>query len=244
MIVLVAVQMVVVVLLALLVAGLLRSHAEILRRLEGGEAPARRPEALPAPRRRGAPAPDILGTTLEGDSVLVAPAGGGQSSLLVFLSSGCSTCQGFWDAFDPSVRQPVPGDARLVLVTRDSSQESPSKLRELAPADLPLVMSSPAWSDYQVPLTPYFVFVDGPTGRVAGEGAAEAWPQIVSLVRDALADDQMGAAPRSNGAASSLAFRTNGPDRGRRADDELSAAGIGPGHPSLYAPGDPAAGSP
>jgi hypothetical protein len=139
------------------------------------------------------------------------------------------------------VRQPVPGDARLILVTRDSSHESPSKLRELAPPDLPLVMSSPAWSDYDVPLTPYFVFVDGATGRVAGEGAAEAWPQIVSLVRDALADADSAGDLLQGGAvpAGSASNGTNGKSRLGRADDELRAAGIGPGHPSLYGPGDP-----
>ena len=91
------------------------------------------------------------------------------------------------------------------------------------------------------PLSDLAAIIRSHTPLIAVETNEE--PQIVSLVRDALADDQMGATPRSNGAASSVAFRTNGPDRGRRADDELSAAGIGPGHPSLYAPGDPAAGS-
>lgn len=255
MVVLVTVETLILVLLSLLVAGLLRSHAEILRRLgAAGEASPSESvsssgaasvpasvESVPAPRRQAARAPDITGRTLEGDPVQVAPAGGSQSSLIAFLSSGCATCQGFWEAFQPEVRQPVPGDARLILVTRDSSHESPSRLRELVPADLPLVMSSRAWEAYEVPLTPYFVYVDGPTGRIAGEGAAEAWPQIVSLVRDALSDAEMARNGKAGGAGGNGAS-VNGIGRLRRADDELRAAGIGAGHPSLYGPGDPTAG--
>jgi hypothetical protein len=102
-------------------------------------------------------------------------------------------------------------------------------------------MSSAAWAEYEVPLTPYFVYVDGPTGKVAGEGAAEAWPQIVSLVRDALGDAELalarGAVKRAGNGEGST-----GVARLRRADDELRAAGISRGHPSLYTAGDPTAG--
>jgi hypothetical protein len=105
-------------------------------------------------------------------------------------------------------------------------------------------MSSPAWDDYQVPLTPYFVYVDGPSGRITGEGAAEAWPQIVSLVRDALADREMVRTSETNGGEANGTRGgggTNGMARQGRADGELKAAGVGPGHPSLYGPGDPTA---
>jgi hypothetical protein len=252
-VVLITVETLILILLSLLVAGLLRSHAEILRQLGPPDerSPSTPVTSLPGPPlhagnphlpipRRGGRAPDIAGESLHGDPVKVAPSAGGRSSLIAFLSSGCATCQGFWDAFRQEVRQPVPGDARLILVTRDSSHESPSRLRDLAPADLPLVMSSAAWESYEVPLTPYFVYVDGATGRIAGEGAAEAWPQIASLVRDALGDADLArsaaSAPIGNGASS------GGMDRLRRADDELRAAGISPGHPSLYTAGDPTAG--
>ena len=242
--VLVAVQTFVLILLALLVAGLLRSHAEILRRLaaaEDGRDPAPAQPSGPslpsvaAPMRDHGPAPDLVGTTLTGDAVKVGVSGAERGTLIAFLSSGCGTCLEFWRALQPPGRKAVPGDARLVVVTKSANVESPSKLAELAPSDLPVVMSSEGWAAYGVPVTPYFVYVDGPTGRIAGEGAAEAWAQIVSLVRDALADAR---APEGTAAPPG----SNGRSRASRADQELLAAGIAPDHPSLYEAGDPTAG--
>jgi hypothetical protein len=245
-IVLVVVETLLLALLTLLVAGLLRSHAEILRRLPRSvdEPPQPTVQQIPGPHRDAAPASDIVGVSLDGDPVKVAVAGGTPGSLVAFLSSGCATCQSFWDALRPEVRRPLPGGSRLILVTRDSSHESPSKLRELAPRDVPLVMSSAAWQAYEVPLTPYFVYVDGPSGLIQGEGAAEAWPQVISLLGDALSDAEVtGPAlvlPGANGGRSDSRVNPRGSSsRFRRADDELRAAGIAPGHPSLYEPGDP-----
>ena len=80
--VLVAVETVVLVLLAVLVAGLLRSHAEILRRLHTLGAGSRPTSAMPLPvalRPRGdvprtaglGPAHDIAGAGLRDDAVHV-----------------------------------------------------------------------------------------------------------------------------------------------------------------------------
>jgi hypothetical protein len=225
---LVAVETLLLLLLAVLVAGLLRSHAEILRRL--GPPDAERDQldpALASPRsapRLDAPAPDIAGTTLDGRVVQFGLRRGGESTLLAFLSSGCLVCERFWEAFQPRRRPEVPGGGRLVIVTKDPSHESPSKLRQLAPPDVALVMSSAAWEDYEVPTAPYFVHVDGESGQVGGEGAAAGWDQVVSLLRDAL-EDAAGGGNRGGSA------------RARRVDADLEAAGIGPGHPSLYPTG-------
>lgn len=246
---LVVVETVLLALVVLLIAGLLRSHAELLRRLDelGRERPTQQAnrtngamEPPPAPdRSAGGPAPDVVGSTLDGDAVKIAVAGGGRDTLVAFLSSGCLTCQGFWDALAPERRGDVPGDPRIVVVTKDRSQESPSRLQELAPTDIPVVMSSAAWDAYDVPVSPYFVYVDGGTGAVEGEGAAERWDQIVSLLRDAR--EERAAAARSSAKGNDREVSANG-GRGRilRADLELRAADIGPDHPSLYAPDDPA----
>jgi hypothetical protein len=228
--VLVTIETIALVLLSLLVAGLLRSHAEILRRLAVPEEPSESPSIDPTtlPGRDVAPARDIVGTTLAGESVKLAVAGGGKGSLIAFLSSGCSTCGSFWEAFADGAEATLPARTRLIVVTKDSSHESPSKLRELAPQDVPVVMSSAAWDAYSVPLTPYFVYVDGASGLIAGEGTAEAWPQVHSLLRDALLDAHAAAEGNGGGAA-----------RSNRVDDELRSAGIGAAHPSLYGPGDP-----
>jgi len=232
--VLVTVETIALILLTLLVAGLLRSHAEILRRLPASQEQAHPPAADPpvTPPRDSAPAADIAGRSLNGEAVKIAVNGGGTGSLVAFLSSGCSTCQAFWEAFAPEARGPLPGDARLIVVTKDSSHESPSKLLGLAPRDVPVVMSSAAWDAYAVPMTPYFVYVDGASGQITGEGTAEAWPQVISLLRDALMDVEMAEArdrPRPTG----------GSGRSSRIDDELRTAGVGTAHPSLYGPGDP-----
>ena len=226
--ILVSVETVLLALMVVLVAGLLRSHAEILRRLESrgaaGEAPPG-PEVTPR-RSDGDPAFDVAGVTPARQPVGIAVNGAAQDTLVAFLSSGCLTCRGFWDALrDGSVQ--APGGARIVVVTRDPSHESPSKLRALAPDDVPVVMSSEAWDDYSVPMSPYFVYVDGPTGTIAGEGTAQTWPQVLSLVTDALDD-----------AGEDDGLRPG--DRFERADRELAAAGIAPDHPSLYEPDDPA----
>ena len=245
---LVVAETVVLGLVLLLLAGLLRSHAELLRRLDElgrtsagatgtGPARGRRDGVPPAPDRpAGAPAVDVVGETLDGDAVKVAVAAGGRDTLLAFLSSSCLTCQGFWDSLRRERRGDVPGDPRVVVVTKDRTHESPSRLRGLVPEDVPVVMSSAAWDAYAVPVSPYFVYVDGLRKAVEGEGAAERWDQIVSLLRDA----------REDRAASGGVVRPGEPapgggsrPRALRADVELEAADIGPGHPSLYAPNDP-----
>ena len=44
-------------------------------------------------------------------------------------------------------------------------------------------MTSEAWDDYGVPVSPYFVLVDGPSGRVVGEGAGTSWEQVARPAR-------------------------------------------------------------
>lgn len=237
--ILVGVETILLVVVGILLVGVLRSHAELLRRLDGADpAPAASARPLlvddvpaPPPTRAMADAVDVAGTNLAGDAVKVAVAGAPGSTLLAFLSSGCLGCGTFWEALgaDPE----IPGGARLVVVTKDTSLESPSKLLELAPEGVPLVMSSEAWERYEVAGSPYFVLVDGPSGRIRGEGTATSWPQVASLLRDALTDVELQA-ERDQRVASDAAARL------ARADAELAGAGIGPGHPSLYAgPSEP-----
>jgi hypothetical protein len=203
---LVAVETVLLALLVIVVVALLRSHAEVLRRLpaidEEGREPARLepialgkrepelPAHLPGPRARASVAHDIGGTTLEGDRIVISMSSG-VDTVIAFLSSGCLTCRTFWDGLQPSVRRPLPGGARVVVVVKDREVESPSKLRDLAPTDVPVVHSSQAWEDFQIAMSPYFCFVDGTTGEVRSEGAAMTWEQVASLLRDSLMDEEL-----------------------------------------------------
>jgi hypothetical protein len=224
-------------LLALLVAGLLRAHAEMVRALhqmgfelgpdEGGGQPAAVSlTARPTPGRPDASdVVDLVGTTPDGDAVSLALTNVRHDTLMAFLTSGCQTCQGFWDAFRRGQPQ-VPGEARLVIVTRGPEAESPAAIGGLAGSGnsaAPVVMSSEAWEHYDIPYAPYFVYVSGPAGRVVGEGVAAGWEQVQTLVANAVADGTTGR-PRSRA------------DRARddTVDRVLQQAGIGPGDPRLY----------
>jgi len=234
---LLASETVLLVLLSILVVGLLRSHAEILRRLgpERGETTLSAGIGAPdwGPERGEAPAAtDVSGETLNGDAVQIGLGPGATPTLLAFLSSGCTVCGGFWRDFQADRRGALPGAARLAIVVKDSSHERPARLRELAPSDVPLVMSSAAWEAYGVPTTPYFVYIDGSSGRIYGEGAASSWEQVNSLLADAL-DDFRVLDGKARQKSPNSAPR-GGAERALRAERELQRAGIGPGHPSLY----------
>jgi hypothetical protein len=244
--VLVTVFGVVLALLALLVAGLLRSHAEILRALHDlglDMDPQRADHAAPArangvraqtvPRRATRVGADIAGSTPTDDAVSISVVGTRHLTLLAFLTSGCSTCVGFWDAFGDAGLA-IPGGARLVVVTKSASDESVAGVRRLAPTTVPVVMSNAAWDAYDVPVAPFFVLVDGASGHVVGEGAANTWEQVTSLLGQAM--DDAGLVDRHGRIRSRARPRPRGDAlREARADRDLLAAGIRPGDPSLYA---------
>ncbi len=213
-------------LVVLFVVALLRSHAEILRRLDditsGGNevaAPAQSTSAT------GAVARDVVGETLAGDAVKLAVEAGAPSTLLAFLSSGCGSCGPLWSALRDGAR--IPTGTRLVVVTKGPERESVTRLRELAPAEHELVMSTAAWDDFLVTATPHFVLVDGSSGRIAGRGSAASWEQIVTLVEEARADSSRHASRARSSSA-----------RAGRAEEALAAAGITAAHPSLYPSND------
>jgi hypothetical protein len=213
----IAAETVVLVLLTVLVAGLLRSHADILRRLhalDGGlEDDASTPVDfvdIAGARSRVA---DVVGTGLRDDALQIPIAGVTHRTVLAFLSSGCLTCRSFWDAFDDVAALELPDDVRLVVVTKDAAEESVTALEDLAPRGLPVVMSSATWAAYDVPGSPYFLLVDGPRSKVIGEGTGTSWEQVRHLMLQATGDDD----------------RTEA-----RIDRELLAFGVAPGDPSLY----------
>jgi hypothetical protein len=206
------------------VIALLRSHAEILRRLvaidDGGEA-AGLPGAAgrAGARATGGAATDIVGETLAGDAVKFALGAGSPRTLLAFLSSGCAACGSLWAGLPDDRASPL--GARLIVVTKGPERESPSRLRALAPAGREVVMSTAAWEAFAVPATPHFVLVDGSAGEILGRGSATSWQQIETLLMDAEADTEVH---RARGTS----------QRAARAEQALASAGITAGHPSLY----------
>lgn len=217
-----------IILLGALVVGLLRSHAEILRTLHqlgagvGDHADHGTDTfARPRPRLVSEGAKDFVGTTLAGSTMHIGVSGTDHRTLLAFLSTGCASCLTLWESL--ATEDPLQGldNTRLVLVTKGREAESQSRLEQLAPPGATLVQTTEAWEEYGVPVTPYFVLVDGATGAVVGEGSAASWSQVRSLIGQAVAD---------------AAARSSAEDDEMAADRELRKAGIGPGHPSLYPP--------
>jgi hypothetical protein len=249
----------IVLLLGVLVAGLLRSHADILKALHdlgvgvgepgavhdhgaadqagvaaSGGGGVRVPLTMGPPlpgERSSTSAPTVAGVTPRGDALAVTVAGGEHRTLLAFLSSGCATCAGFWQAFQTHDQLGLPPHTRLVVVTKGPEMEIPGEVAAQAPEGLPVVMSTEAWGDYEVPGSPFFVLIDGASGRRVGEGVANHVQQVVELVRRAESDTRsFSVGSRSRSYADGL----DGPERELDNDRELIRAGVMPGDPSLY----------
>ena len=249
----------VVAVLSLFVVGLLRSHAEILKRLHqlgaglepDGSQPAS-PAATPVTSRNDfqvmpqVPSPpdreafggaaDLVGVGPGGsDAISVRITGVEHDTIVAFLSSGCITCQKFWDAFRKPRKLKLPSGTRLVVVTKGPDAESASSVAELAPPGLPTVMTTAAFTDYDVPGSPYFVYVHGASGRVRGEGTGPDWDQVSSLLSQATGDADLAATLAPNAVPKPDADA----EREARVDRELFDAGVLPGDPSLLTPPPP-----
>ncbi len=251
MIVVLVVESAILVVLCILVAGLLRSYATVLQRLhqlDGGQAssppPFRTADGVMEPRAASAgpvagqaewgPGHDIFGVGLSGEIISIRTVGTGVDTVLVFLSSGCSGCTGFWQDFAQRRELALAPNGRTIVVTKDPDVESVSSLAEMCPTGVDLVMSTRAWEDYSVPGSPYVVVVSGATGMVRGEGSGTSLTQLSGLVHQALGD-----AAR---AGSDPPVRKPRADADREVDVDraLLAAGIAPGDPSLYPSSEPA----
>ena len=184
-----------------------------------------------ADREQWAAAHDVSGEGLFGEIVSVRTVGVDHDTVVVFLSSGCSGCTTFWEQLSDRGGVAAVGNARVLVVTKSPQDESIGLLRELRPAGVDLIMSSQAWADYAVPGSPYVIVVDGVSGRIKGEGSGTSLTQVSGLMRQAYGDGASAPALRS--------VRKPRSDTEREVDVDraLLAAGIGPGHPSLYADG-------
>lgn len=239
---LVVVETAVLVVLCVLVAGLLQSYAAVLRRLDAldrGAAPAlRTTPGVPAPvhrvegRDEWGPGHDVSGTTLSGEVVQARVVQVEHDTVAAFLSSGCAGCTGFWEELSRPGSWHLPPGARLLVVAKDADAESAGLLAALCPPGVDLVLSSQAWTDYEVPGSPYVVVVDGATGRVRGEGSGTSFSQVMALVAQSGGDaGDADGAPRVRKPRSEA-------EREASVDDVLRAAGIAPGHASLYLPAE------
>src|SRR5271165_2856318 len=154
---LVVVSTFVVLVLGVLVAGLLRSHADILRSLHELGVGVGDPASVVETQTRAAPpapvamgptpgtpglgeAPTVAGVTPGGDARAVAVANSDRLTLLGFLSSGCATCVAFWEALQAPGAIDLPAGTRVVIVTKGPDRETPAEVRARATGHVPVVM--------------------------------------------------------------------------------------------------------
>jgi hypothetical protein len=236
---------------SLLVIGLLRSHADILQRLhalghgsaeeqteaEGNEvgvadeiAPGLVPIPKSTPRQDSLPAlTAVSGLSLELEEITVPLNLSHAYALLAFLGTGCLSCTDLWRDVE-KVHDDLPETVNLVVVTKDPGEENVTKLRNVRPHTVPVVMSSELWAQCEIPGSPYFLLVDGRSHTIVAGGSATGWHQVISLLGDSMGELEI---------TEELA-RVNGAERRRtvlqREDDELAAAGLMPDDSSFFAP--------
>ena len=239
-------------------SGLLRSHAEILKRLHdlgAGHRPASPAAAAQLRRRRRPPsrprlpgdAPGALAARPRGVRRRGRPGrrrrraaprrcrSGSPASSTTRSSpsspAGCLTCQKFWDAFRKPRKLGLPAGTRLVVVTKGPDAESPSAVAELAPPGVPTVMSTEAFTDYDVPgLAVLRARSTAPPVGCGARAPGPDWDQVSSLLSQATVDAELAATL----AGSQVAKPDADADREARIDRELYDAGVAPGDPSLY----------
>jgi hypothetical protein len=220
---------VVVAFLALLVVSLLRTQAEILRRLDSlgirlDEDDSSAPITMRIQPARTSTS-DIAGVNPEGEPVVKSLQLGNDPTLLAFLSTTCTSCSEFWGAFESDSMVFHNARYRVLVVTLGPSEESPTRAANLSRTGVDVVMSSEAWEAFEVPGAPYFAVVDTESQQVIGEGTAVDMAALSTFLSDAAGDRRWD--------QSNLSDQTDA-DRERIIDDELRRAGLHPGDPRLY----------
>lgn len=217
-------------LLGVLVMGLLRSHADIIRRLEslgagldGGHDHGS--SQITLTRRDEGAVRDlkVTGISPNGDPVVTSLTTGPDPTLVAFLSTTCSSCTPFWEGLEASLMYFGGHKHRVLIVTLGESEESPTRAQSLAKPGADVVMSSTTWNEFEVPGAPYFVLLEPGTNRVVGEGSATTFDSLVEFLTDATNDQHWDL---------SQAGRVD--DEEGRIDGDLRRAGILPGDPRLY----------
>lgn len=223
----------VLILFAVLVIGLLRSHGEILRRLDSMGAGMGDGHDhgdllhLSSNQNKGPSASgQIMGVSLEGDPIVISPTSGSAPTLLAFLSTSCSSCTPFWESLDTGFRYFGGHQYRILLLTRGESEESPTRAQALRRGDAEVIMTDGPWEEFGVPGAPYFVLVQSGTGHILGEGSASNFKALEEFLVDA-SNDQTWDLEQANPNKADAA-------REERVDTDLMRAGMDPGDPRLY----------
>jgi hypothetical protein len=149
-------------------------------------APAGAAHREPAPPPVTGPegdAVDVRGADPEGEPTVIPLEATEQPTLLAFLSTSCGICVGLWERLRAGELQAEAPGVLPVVVTKDAGLEDVDRIRGLASAEVPVVLSSEAWDDYEVPGSPYVMVVSSAPGSVATEGSVADWQDLVRMAR-------------------------------------------------------------
>jgi hypothetical protein len=155
--------------------------------------------------------------------------------LVAFLSTGCLTCLDIWrDMIDAGGAARTvtagPDAASVIIVLKGREHENLGKARALAAETAaPVVFAAEAWTDLEVPGSPYFALVATAGGAVVGAGSAQSWEQLESLATDGMLELSISRAPRTGNGGGYRSII-------EREDTDLRRGGVLPGDPSLTAP--------
>lgn len=124
-------------------------------------------------------APALAGLTPAG-TPLAIPTGAGARLVVAFLTSSCRTCAVFWEALRAEGGHSPHQGPTMAIVTPDATTENRREVQRLAPAGWPVVMSSEAWTAWDVWGSPFFVVVAD--GVIVAEGVAASWTELLDLI--------------------------------------------------------------
>ncbi len=107
--------------------------------------------------------------------------------LLAFLTARCDGCEEFWRGLRDAAVIDLPGSVSPVIVTKGPVNLAPAAVEDVAYGitRVPVIMSDEAWADYRVTGYPFFVLVDAPARRIAGETVGFGWSDVESMIRAA-----------------------------------------------------------
>lgn len=121
----------------------------------------------------------VRGTTPSGDEVICDVRDA--RTILLFLSTSCAGCGALWQGVSDPLDPAIPEGVRTVIVTHGRGTEVPDTVTRLS-GGATVIMSDDAWTDYEVQAGPFFVVIDGASGRIVIEGVAWSIPQIVAAI--------------------------------------------------------------
>ena len=126
---------------------------------------------------------DVRGVSVWGEPAGYSLESPARPTLVAFLSTTCGVCLGLWERLRDEGLDGVPA----VVVTKDPDVEHQHVALSLADGgSLPVVMSSEAWDDYEVPGSPYFLVVGGEPATVLAESGASSWDAVRSLAHQSV----------------------------------------------------------